>query len=340
MLFVVSFLILGCGLDEELVSVNENSICGQNEALFAPEGYLVNHLGGLGLDEYTSQNFYFIDDLIGFQIARTRFEGIYYLLNTEDGGVTWQFVELSNSPSLKQVIFKNANEGSLFTRSSKMYKTIDGGLSWTQTSSQSNLNHYSYDDQGLLYASSFDEIIYVSNNDGESWTVLSNNDAFNFTSTRFSFEIIGDRIYALGKDNSIVVINLDGDHIVTWFSGQDRVLDIHSLNDSTFIFERYDSLSITKDGGESWEAYYDGIAKILAFTSENEAVILMNESFKSVDYIESYDKVAYTADGGTTWIQNENTNLNLLQDYKGSQEMTPDRAVMFLRNCLFEVKRG
>ncbi len=330
---------LSCGLDEEQVSFNEKSICSQNEAIFSPDGFNINHLGGLGIDKYTSLSIYFIDDNNGFQIARIKSGGMYQLLKTNDGGVTWQHVDLPNKPLLKEIIFKNVDEGATFTYSSNMFKTTDGGETWNETSSQKDLNHYAYDKNGLMYASSFDEIIHVSFNDGESWTELSNNNGFHFSSTKFSFEIIGEKIYALGKDDSIVVISLDGEYISTLTSDGGRVRDIHVLNEDTFIVEMYNSMSITKDGGVTWSIYYEGTSKVISFISENESVILMNDGFKPVDYLESYDKIAYTTDGGATWIQNENTNINLLLDYKGSQKMSPDRAIMFFRNCIFEVKR-
>jgi photosystem II stability/assembly factor-like uncharacterized protein len=339
LVFLISILMFSCSLDEDQVSFNEKSFCSQNEAIFSPDGYNVNHLGGLDMDKYTLLDIYFIDDNNGFQLANIRSEGKHQLLKTNDGGVTWEGLELPHNPRLKEIIFKNADEGAIFTYSSNMYKTTDGGKTWKETASQKDLNHYAYDNNGLMYASSFDEIIHVSYNDGESWTELSNNNDFLFSSTKFSFEIIGEKIYALGKDNSVVVISLDGEYIGTLTSDEGRVNGIHVLNEDTFIFETYNSMSITKDGGVTWSIYYEGIAKVISFISENESVILMNDEFKPVDYFESYDKIAYTTDGGTTWIQNENTNTNLLLDYKGSQKMSADRAVLFFRNCIFEVKR-
>ncbi len=330
---------LSCGLNEEQASFNEKSFCNQNEAIFSPDGFNINYLGGLGIDKYNSLSIYFIDDNNGFQIATIRSGGMHQLLKTNDGGVTWEHVKLPHNPRLKEIIFKNADEGAIFTYSSNMYKTTDGGKTWNETSSQKDLNHYAYDENGLMYASSFDEIIYVSYNDGVSWTELSNNNGFLFSSTKFSFKIIGEKIYALGKDNSVVVISLDGEYISTLTSDEGRVKDIHVLNEDTFIFEMYYSMSITKDGGATWSIYYDGIARVISFIAENELVILMNAGFKPVDYPESYDKIAYTTDGGTTWIKNKNTNIDLLLDYKGSKKMSPDRAVMFFRNCIFEVKR-
>lgn len=337
-LILFCFLLFGCNLREEPVSFDESVICGLNQAIFSPDGYFVNHLGGLGISEYSFEESHFVNDLVGFQIARVKSNSYKRsLFKTNDGGVTWDVVKLFENSNVKSIVFKDADVGILFNSSSMAWKTNDGGLTWTPISSTINARHYAYASNGNIYSSREDEI-FVSNTDGKTWTLLSDYPDFDFNRTDFSFRIIQDKIYALGKDDSIIVIDLDGNYIASLYP-EIRVSNIYEIDKSTFIVSSYNKMVITKDGGSNWQTYYDGVAEMLSLRSENNAIILMQSSVKPVDYIETYDKIAYTEDGGQTWIQNENTNTNLLLDFESSQSMSDNRAVFFVRNCLFEVKK-
>lgn len=346
--FIFGVLIIGCVVDEEVVSIGDIPSCGVSTPLFSPEGYFVNHLGGIDVSDYTVSDFHFSDDFNGFLIAYDKDQAKSVIQKTTDGGVTWQgiilpsasthIISLPSSFNLKDLVFKDKEVASLFTYTSVMFKTDNGGLTWNPHATQKGLNHYAFAENNKMFASDYNDIFYVSNNNGESWSVLSDHPEFDFRYTSFSFKIIGEKIYALGKDDKLIVINLDGEYLNTLFTGVDNVSNIHVLNDSIFVVSSYSEMAITTDEGLTFSKYYNGVAKMIDLQSQDEAVMVIQTGGSSGDGIYTCDKVAYTVDGGLNWIQGENCTMNLNSNFKGSQKMSTDRSIAFFRNCVFEIK--
>lgn len=340
-------LFIGCAAEEEPVS-SETSNCGQSSEIFSPEGYLLSNFGGLEISDYSVRDFHFVDDFKGFLIAYDNNEKRSVLLETEDGGLSWDItnlpssgdlgVNLPNNLSMKNIIFKDDKIASLFTTTSVMYKTDNGGLTWSHTSTNVGIQHYIYNSDNL-YASNYDNVIFVSKNDGESWSVLSEHPDLDFRSTKFSFTIIGDRIYALGDNDKIIVLNLEGEFIEEISPNIGSFNVIYPINDNSFIVESYDKMVITQNGGESFSTYYDGIGEIVSLISENEAIAIIQTGGSNGDGFYTCDEIAYTIDGGANWIQSGICSMNLRSSFKGVQTMSKDRSILFFRNCLFEIKR-
>lgn len=349
-LFVLFFVIVvfGCqSVEEPVTSSNEQlQSCGLT-ALFNPEGYFVNLLGGIEVEDYNSKSFYFVDDFNGFQIAYDKNIGKDVILRTDDGGVNWGNVDLPSNgigvslPSnldMKSIVFKDDEIASLFTTTSVMFKTDNGGNTWSHAGTNVGLKHYAYADD-KMYASNSDDMILVSVNDGETWSVLSDHPNFNFWRTDFSFKIIGDRIYALGNDGKLVVINLEGEFLKEISPDIGSIKGIYPIDESKFVVASYDTMVITKDGGESFSIFYAGIAEMVSLLSENEAIMVIKTGGSTGDGIYTCDEIAYTTDGGTSWIQSGTCSINLVSSLKGSQTISNDRSVCLFRNCIFEIKR-
>ncbi len=341
-------LIYSCQVDEEVITTNvslEN--CGLS-GLFSPEGFLVNLLGGLEVADYNSRSFHFIDDFNGYQIAFDKQKGKTVLLNTSNGGVRWEStdlpaagdigVSLPSNLNMKSIIFKDDKIASLFTTTTVLFKTIDGGKTWNYKGTKKGLQHYNYSGD-RLYASNSDDELYVSENDGETWFLLSDHPNFKFWRTDFSFQIIGDRIFALGENDKLVVIDLDGTFIEEISPDIGTINGIHSIDDNLFLVTSYDKMVITRDGGASFTDYYDGVAEMISFTSEDNAIIIMQTDVSSGDGFYTCDEIAYTTDGGASWVQSGTCSMNLAHSLIDAQTMSEDRSVCLIRNCIFEIKR-
>ena len=347
--FIFVLLVCGCQSNEEPAKAPSESLrnCGLS-ALFSPDGYFVNLLGGIAIEDYTSKSFHFVDEFNGFQIAYNKIEGKNELLKTDDGGVTWGNaklpsngigVSLPSSLSMKNILFKDDEVASLFTTTSVMFKTKNGGLTWSHSGTKKGLQHYAYASD-RLYASNSEDMILVSVNDGETWSVLSDHPNFKFWRTDFSFKIIGDMIYALGDEDKLVIINLEGEFVKEISPNIGAVSGIYSIDESTFVVSSYDKMFITKDGGESFSVYYEGVAEIISLLSEDEAIMVIKTSGSTGDGIYSCDEIAYTTDGGMSWIQSGTCIINLMSLLKGSQTISNNRSVCLFRNCIFEIKRN
>ncbi len=76
-----------------------------------------------------------------------------YIIKSEDGGLTWEEKLVSpNFYDFQGIGFRNELEGWVCPRNSGMFHTIDGGETWTQDNTISNINRIWRIDENLLYA--------------------------------------------------------------------------------------------------------------------------------------------------------------------------------------------
>ncbi len=76
-----------------------------------------------------------------------------YIVKSEDGGHTWEEKLVSNGfHDLQGIGFRNELEGWVCPRNSGMFHTLDGGETWSQDNTISNINRIWRVDENLLYA--------------------------------------------------------------------------------------------------------------------------------------------------------------------------------------------
>ncbi len=115
----------------------------------------------------------FPTDNVGFMVGN-----IGKVLRTDDAGNTWQ--ELSNGSingSLQSVWFTSPDTGFIGRTSTfGMYKTIDGGQTWTQNFGYFFTNCYSmyFMNDSLGFAGANGNAIFRTTNAGQNWSLVSN----------------------------------------------------------------------------------------------------------------------------------------------------------------------
>ncbi|MEX0635878.1 MAG: hypothetical protein WD135_03850, partial [Ferruginibacter sp.] len=116
---------------------------------------------------------FFLDDLTGFMAGN-----FGKMLKTENGGTEW--TEIGNSfltGSLTSVWFINSDTGYVGkTTSHGMYKTDDGGQTWSQNFGYFPSNCYTmhFINDSIGWAGAFGDAIYKTTNGGVNWALQQN----------------------------------------------------------------------------------------------------------------------------------------------------------------------
>ena len=92
---------------------------------------------GTNLTNGKIRDIFFIDDYIGYIAARTNSSG-HNLFKSTNGGDTWSTINVGVEGDIHSVWFINENEGFINLEKTDsprgcIYKTTNGGLSWTET---------------------------------------------------------------------------------------------------------------------------------------------------------------------------------------------------------------
>jgi len=103
------------------------------------------------------------------------------LLRTSDGGLSWKSV-LSNQFAIASIAFKNNTTGwAASSFDGPIYQTVDGGFTWTPITLTGTFWSIAYSSESdLLFASEFNRI-YVSGDEGTTWSIMRAEPHYSFS---------------------------------------------------------------------------------------------------------------------------------------------------------------
>jgi photosystem II stability/assembly factor-like uncharacterized protein len=249
------------------------------------------------------------------------------LYKTQDGGLSWQRVQITNQPDIRTFHFIDVNNGWVAGWDGAIYRTVDAGQTWKkqETGLDYEFDEIFFIDSSHGWANGFkpndnqlwDWALIRTNDGGDSWEIVSRDDS---SSTRFVNSITFISVnegWAIDGQNNIVH-TVDGGN--TWKLQQPS--EGHSWSSLFFIndcegWASGDGVLHTSDGGKTWnyqldrkrgEDYLDAIT----FTdSKHGWVIGINTALR-------------TTDGGAIWTR-------MADDWK---EMIPTFQTLLKENSL------
>ena len=227
-----------------------------------------------------------------------------------DAGQNWnQFASTSSEP-VNDVYFFSSTMGMVLTGSGYVYRTTDGGATFTSTApGQGSANAFkkitfANSSVGYIAGQNFSGI-YKTTNAGISWTQQF---AANFNIVWRSIHApTTTNAWAVGQDG-IINSTMDGGTVWTaQTSGVNTMLqDVYFQNATTGFIVGNDGVILkTTNGGVNWSSITSGTTSHLNaidFVSVNEGWIVGNGGI-----------ILHTTDGGNTWVSfTSGTTENLL----------------------------
>ncbi len=260
--------------------------------------------GWIVQDSGTSENLeavWFVDNQTGWVVGAN---GV--ILNTTNGGESWNApVNLTNE-DLKDVAFKSSMLGLIVGDNGAIFRTTNGGASWQKVSGgvSANLAAVSFGSDGYVYAAGRDGVILRSMDDGMNWSLLASG-AERF---RAVFAVANMHAWVVGNDG---VIKATTDGGATWtVQSTGSTSDLHDvffLNaDTGWVVGQNDVVYKTMDGGATWMLQNSGVTVGL------EAVVFLSNSFGVV--VGGGGKTFSTTDGGANWVLQQAPTSGKLND--------------------------
>ena len=122
----------------------------------------------LEFSDFTFNGLETIDSLIAFAVGGFDFTGGGLVLRTTNGGIFWEDVTPA-SEGFRDVFFIDASTGWIV--GSSIYKTTDGGSSWTEQygDSSSELDAISFFDPLTGWATGFNNLVLHTTDGGQTW---------------------------------------------------------------------------------------------------------------------------------------------------------------------------
>ncbi|MBC5862730.1 YCF48-related protein [Flavobacterium turcicum] len=232
------------------------------------------------------------------------------MLKSVDGGVTWYITQSSNIvPSdLLMVHFINQNIGFYTKEHSDLYKTIDGGESWSKINGISDAIYaISFINENIGYITGDGGVIFKTIDGGTTWKWSGfQNGRFN-NSTLYGLHFLDENIgYATGARGRIIKTSDGGK---TWIENSptyDDIKQIQFIDNNIGVAAVGDKFFKTVDSGKNW--------KNISSLKLNQSIFagkfqFVNNSIGYATTSSTYGGQVYkTLDEGVTWTILNNGN--------------------------------
>lgn len=275
------------GTAHALIKHSDKIVCASVSLYISSNnGQTWNNIG-LGYSNFAHDMIIFNDKLL----CATA-NGIY---TTTDYGDTWLF-DPANQLSNSNILAIEQNSGCLFVslNDGGIYKSVDGGINWILSGLPSIKSNVLRSINGKIYAGTTFQGLYVSNDNGLTWSSMSNGLPANYSVYDITFS---NQLIAIGTTQGIYISTNNG---VNWISaniGFSGAAYSTCYNDATNMFyasasDIYKSANSTS----SWELSYD------FFTSVAQSVWALNSiGVNTFAGTSGNDARIYKTTDGTNW---------------------------------------
>ncbi|MCI0449359.1 MAG: YCF48-related protein [Chlorobi bacterium] len=197
--------------------------------------------------------------------------GIYGVVKTMDGGVSWSRVltVTINWLSWGKIFFNNVNTGFFTSDSGRVFKTTNGGAVWTVSSlTPSAFRDIKFTDSNTGYIVGDNGVIFKTTNQGASWNLLNSGVSQNLFSVFFSNLNTG---YVTAEQTVLKTTNAGNSWFTVFNLGADSLLSTFFIDASTGY--------ICGDQGRVYKTTTGGVIGIPPISTEVPKNFLLYQNF-------------------------------------------------------------
>lgn len=227
------------------------------------------------------------------------------MIKSTDGGNSWFSLTSGITDTIKDIKFVSDLTG-YFVAKNKIYKSIDGGVSWAQNKAASTgvyLNEISALNQNEIIVVGSSKNTYYTINGGDAWNLVTVATDGELISVHYSGT---STAYCAGNSGKVFKTTDKG---VTWSAGASATGTLNSIWFSTpaigWAVGKSGKIYKSVDYGGSWILNEDGLTTnhlhSVRFFDENNGLIVGNNGV-----------IYKTTDGGTTWTKSAQITGNNL----------------------------
>lgn len=236
----------------------------------------------------------FVSNNLGFLAVQDDFN----FFRSTDQGITWDSIyHFEERPVYLDMVDENI--GYLYTQSRNMFKTTDGGVSWTMVNTASipaSPRHLFALDENNLIMSSFPTSLVFSNDGGATWSsppARLESDAYGLRSN--GIHRSGNNFWVASNTSAIIYSD---DALATrtnvFPADRESIESIQFVDDQLgYALCERTGMFKTTDGGDTWarvETNFGTVSRDFMVTADNKIIIPYNSSGPQV-----------SEDGGDTW---------------------------------------
>ncbi|TDB67565.1 WD40/YVTN/BNR-like repeat-containing protein [Arundinibacter roseus] len=205
---------------------------------------------------FTIHKFYFVNQTHGWIMGELVTEpNTTDILRTTDGGKNWQTTRLPTN-FFTSLFFIDHLTGWIGGDYGKVWKTVDGGVTWTSQHStlyQEIVQSIHFQDELRGWAGTSVGNMLSTDDGGASWTKLNSPNVSKFQSLQFTSAKHG---WTIANEINGLFRTTDGganwQRIIYDSTGQHLALDLDFVNDSIGFIRSYNLLFTTTNGGATW----------------------------------------------------------------------------------------
>ncbi|MFA5648014.1 MAG: YCF48-related protein [Bacteroidales bacterium] len=278
--FIVMILALSCQNSENIEPMQD---CEFSFEITAPNGFEINLLETI---EYNGNliEIQSVDGMTGYILGSNNVGGCADIFKTIDGGNTWDNMELIPREVPRSMFFLNDSIGfiTLYGSNGNLLKTTDGGENWGElfyNDLTGVMYHIQKDKYNNIYSittdTDFSPLLLKSSDKAKTWQVISDSPDFGFDLVTFSFKVDEENIYISGKNEEILITDLEGNLEKKIQTGISSIRDFGITNSENIIVTGSSKTIKSSDGGKNWINIYDRSARLIDFKNSNEILMIL-----------------------------------------------------------------
>jgi len=251
---------------------------------------------------------YFIDTKTGFAAGSGK------IFKTVDGGVNWQSDSITNLP-INSIYFVNNDIG--FAVGGIIYKTINGGDSWTKVTLPYKfllLNSVFFINKNIGFAIGLAHHLKTING-GKTWEQF----VFDYKGLMEKISFVDSQTgFAAGLFGNIFKTTDQGK---TWIRTENQsdghIYDFYFVNKKTGYAGGQKKIVKTVDGGDTWNILPNSPEEIyfIHFADVNKGIAIGKGHYTGGDWGIWTNAIYSTSNGGKTWEKEDNINFGSVASF-------------------------